>query len=84
MATSSHPRMHMKWVIKNAKQDISGLITSKLTLENLQQTRKQGQTNTVARTLAQNFARKAPTELRSCFHYKTVHLSIISEDPVTE
>ena len=71
-ATSIHPGMPTKWVIKKAQQDRIGLITSQLNLTNLQHTRKQVQTNAVERTLAQNFARKAHTEFGKCFNYKKV------------
>ena len=52
-AISSHPGMPTKWVINKAQQDRIGLITSQLKLTNLQHTRKQVQTNAVARKFCQ-------------------------------
>ena len=83
IARSTQKGMPTKWVVKKAKPESQANITANLNLTNLQHTRKQVQTNAVARSLAMSFARKTPADFGSCFNYKKVYFLMIGDDPVT-
>ena len=83
IARSTQKEMPTKWVVKKTKTESQANITANLNLTNLQHTRKQVQTNAVARSLAMSFARKTPADFGSCFNCKKVYFSMTDDNPVT-